>query len=229
MSTRSTALVLAILFHPAVASAHELWLERSGDELVLHYGHHGDRLAVAADRVRAMHCLDASGKRDVRASATVAPTELRVAARCEALSVTYDGGFWSLTPDGERNLPKSQIPDAVKSWASRQYAKWIDPRAPRARQPLGDELEIVPSEDLSRASTGDKVAVRVLHRGKPAAGATVSVGHKVIGETDSRGEVRLRIRSRQLETIAATLRRPLESVDADVLVLEANLSFEVAQ
>lgn len=227
-STRSLALALSLVA-PRLAVAHDLWVAREGGELVLRLGHEGQVVGIDASRVTTMRCVQDGAGRDLRSSASVTPQELRVAARCDALSARFDGGFWTLTPDGEKNLPKSQVPDAVRSWASRQFAKWIDARAPQASRPLGDELEIVPADDLSRAREGDKIAVRVLVDGKPAPGAIVSVGHKTIGETDRRGEVRLRIRSKSLETVGATVRRPLASRDADTLVLEATLSFEVAR
>lgn len=224
-------LALTLLLSPAAARAHELRLERQGPELVLRFGHAGESHDLAADRVRSVRCLEEAGPdapRELRASASVSARELRVAARCQAASAAFDGGFWSLTPDGEKNLPRTQVPDAVKSWASRQFAKWIDPGAAGARTPLGDALEILPGEDLPGARRGDKVTLRVLLEGAPASGAIITVAHKTIGETDSRGEVRLRIRSRDVETIGATLRRPIASAEAEVQVLEATLTFEVA-
>lgn len=223
-------LALTLILSPATARAHELRLERQGPELVLRFGHAGESHDLAADRVQNVRCLEegAAAPRELRSSATVSARELRVAARCQAASAAFDGGFWSLTPDGEKNLPRTQVPDAVKSWASRQFAKWIDPGAAGARAPLGDALEILPGEDLPGARRGDKVTIRVLLDGRPASGAIVTVAHRTIGETDSRGEVRLRIRSRDVETIGATLRRPIASAEAEVQVLEATLTFEVA-
>lgn len=223
-------LALTLLLTPAATRAHELRLERHGPELVLRFGHAGERHDLAADRVQSLRCREegAATPRELRASATVSAQELRVSARCQAASAAFDGGFWSLTPDGEKNLPRTQVPGAVRSWASRQFAKWIDPGTPGASAPLGDALEILPGEGLTRARRGDKVTLRVLFEGRPASGAIVTVAHKTIGETDDRGEVRLRIRSRDVETIGATLRRPNASPEAEEQVLEATLTFEVA-
>ena len=118
-----------------------------------------------------------------------------MAARCGAASAVLDGGTWSLTPDGEVNRPRSQVPQAVKAWESRQYAKWVDPSSPGAAAVLGDELELVPVTDLARAHQGDKVTVRLLHLGQPAAGAVVAIDHKPLGETDAAGEARIRVRA----------------------------------
>ena len=147
----------------------------------------------------------------------------------KAISALLDGGYTSLTPDGEKPLPRTQVPDAVKAWASRQFAKWVDARSPAARSPVGDELEIVPVTDLAAARAGDKIAIRVLLGGKPAPGALVAVGHRVIGETDREGVTRLRLRDPGAQSISTSVRRPLSTPEADSLVLEASLGFEVGK
>jgi nickel transport protein len=231
MQRFAAVLALSIGAAPLPALAHDFWFERDGDAFVLRYGHRGGEvLAIDAAKVKTIRCADgAAAPRELRATAAVSTKELRVAARCEVVSALHDGGYWSLTPDGEKNLPKTQVPDAVKSWASRQFAKWVDAANSRSRQPVGDELEIVPVSDLSRVHEGDKATFRVLFSGKPVSGAVVAVDHKVIGDTDSAGEVRLKVRSRSFETITTSLRRPLASPEADAVVLEASLSFEVAK
>jgi uncharacterized GH25 family protein len=223
-------LACAALLLPALASAHDLWLERAGDGLVLRYGHRGgELLAIDRAKVKAVRCLDQGATRDLLGAASFAPEEVRLAAKCGAASASFDGGFYSLTPDGEVNKPKNQVPDAVKAWASRQYAKWVDPASPGAGATLGDELELVPVSDLSKARLGDKVTVRLLLGGKPAPNAIVSIDHKPLAETDSAGEARIKVRAPAFETISATLRQKVASPEADALVLEASLSFEVAR
>jgi uncharacterized GH25 family protein len=143
------------------------------------------------------------------------------------VSVFEDGGTWSLTPDGEVNLPRTRVKDAVKAWTSRQWAKWVDARSPRAGEPLGDELELVPVTSLAKAREGDKITVRVLSGGKPVRDAVVAIGHRPIGDTDSKGEVRLRLRSAGVESISTSLRRARATPEADADVLEATLTFEV--
>ncbi|MGC4121487.1 MAG: DUF4198 domain-containing protein [Myxococcales bacterium] len=228
---RCLLLAAVVLAFPSRVLAHELWIERQSGQFVLQGGHQGEKpLPLDRAKVKALRC--ASGKelpKDLLAAAVAEPTRLAVAATCGAISAFVDGGFYSLTPDGEKNLPKSQVPDAVKAWQSRQYAKWVDPRSPVAARPLGDELEIVPVSDLSKAKKDDKATFRVLLDGKPVAGAVLAIDHKALGETDSAGEVRVKLRAAELECVSATLRRPLKSADADQLVLEASLAFEVAK
>lgn len=228
---RPLLVFVASLAFPSLALAHDLWIERAGPQFALQYGHRGEKaLPLDKARVKALRCASGTGApKDVLASAVAEPARLTVAAACGAVSASVDNGFFSLTPDGEKNLPKSQVPDAVKAWQSRQYAKWVDPRSPAASRPVGDELEIVPVSDLSKARKDDKATFRVLLDGKPASGAVLSIDHKPLGETDSAGEVRVKLRASTLECVSATLRRPVKSADADQLVLEASLAFEVAQ
>lgn len=224
-------LAAALLLAPALAAAHDFWVERAGDGFLARYGHRGgELLPIDAARVKAIRCDDGTGApRDVRAAARLAPTEVRFAATCAVVSVFDDGGYWSLTPDGEVNLPRSQAKDVVRSWASRQYAKWVDVRSPRAAAVLGDELELVPVTDLAKARAGDKVTVRVLSAGRPLPGAVVAIDHHALGESDSKGEVRVRLRGAGVQSIDASIRRPRVTPEADAEVLEASLTFEVAR
>lgn len=216
---------------PAVAAAHDFWLERAVEGFLIRYGHRGgELLAIDAAKVKAIRCGDgASAPRDLVSLATFAPQEVRVAASCTVLTVFHDGGYWSLTPDGEVNLPRNRAEGVVRSWASRQYAKWVDARSPRAGAVLGDELEIVPVTDLSKAHQGDKITVRVLSAGEPVRNAVVAIDHRPLGETDSKGEVRLRLRTPGVESITTSIRRARVTPEADAEVLEASLTFEVAK
>jgi len=223
--------VLAVLLLPGTALAHDLWLASEGDGYLLQYGHRGgELLPLNAAKLKTIHCRQKGGAmKDLALRAGTPPTALQIPGKCEAVTAFLYGGFYSLTPDGEKNQPRSQVPDAVRSWESRQYAKWIDVHAQSATAPLGEEFEIVPASDLARAKQGDKATFRILLHGKPAAGVALAMDHKVLGESDSKGEVRVRIRGAAFESVVASLRQPLQSPDADTVVYEASLSFEVAR
>ncbi len=224
-------LAVAWLALPLAARAHDLWLEPQGENLVLRYGHRGgDLLDLDGSRVRTLLCRKGgAGATDVRGAARTGPRELRTASRCDVASAFLDGGFWSLTPDGEKNLPRNQVPDAVRSWQSRQWAKWVDVRSASAGVPLGEEFEIVPVGDLSRIRPGDKATFRVLWQGRPVTGAVLAVDHRPLGETDAAGECRVKVRAADVESVTATLKRPLGTPEADTLVAEASLTFEVGR
>jgi uncharacterized GH25 family protein len=225
------AVISAVLACEGAASAHDLWVEHQDGAFVLRYGHRGgEALALPGAKIKTFVCRPAKGAaRDLVASAKIEPKQMSIAGACAVVSAFLDGGFWSLTPDGEKNLPRNQVPDAVKAWRSRQFAKWVDVRSPLAGQPLGDEFEIVPVGDLAKAKTGDKASFRVLLAGKPLSGATLAINHKPLGETDDRGEVRVKIRAQDVESVSVSFRRPVKSPEADNEVFEASLSFEVAR
>jgi uncharacterized GH25 family protein len=223
--------VAALVAVPALAAAHDFWVEQTPEGLLVRYGHRGAAvLAIDAAKVKEIRCVAPSGaQKDVVATARFAPKEVRVAESCEVVSVFHDGGYWSLTPDGDVNLPKTKAQSVVKSWASRQFAKWVDAKSPRAGVVLGDELELVPVTNLAKAHEGDKVTLRVLSAGQPVPNAVVAIDHRPIGETDSKGEVRLRVRTAGIESISTSIRRPHVTPEADAEVLEASLTFEVGK
>ncbi len=223
--------VLAVSTWTRPGLAHDLWMERGAGGFILRYGHHGGAvLRLAAEKVKTLTCGKDKGRAEnLRAQAVVTPKAMSLQASCARVSAFLDGGFYSLTPDGEKNLPKHQAPDAVKSWRSQQFAKWIDVRSPLAGVPLGDAFEIVPVTDLTKVKTGDKATFRVLLAGQPLAGAVLAIDHKPLGESDDRGEARIRIRAPDVEQVSASFRRPVHSPEADHEVFEASLTFEVAR
>jgi nickel transport protein len=224
------AALLGLLLTPGLALAHDFWLEPANDGLILRYGHRGvELLAIEAGKVKAIRCIDKGIAKDVLSSATFTPREVRVSAHCDAASAFYYGGFFSLTPDGEVPLPKNEARHAVKAWESKQFAKWVDSLSNQADSILGDEFEMVPVSDIAHAHQGDKISVRVLLQGKPVSGAIVAIDDKPIGETDSAGETRVRIRASDIELISASLRRSVSTPEADAVVFEASLSFAVAK
>lgn len=233
MMTRSARLgaVLAVLAISGQAMAHDFWVERQASAFVLRYGHRGGTaLPLDAAKVRSLVCRRDKGRPESLLGAAVASAnQLSVTATCTVVSAFLDGGFYSLTPDGEKSLPKSKVPDAVKAWRSKQFAKWLDVRAPFSSEAQGDELEIVPVTELRKVKSGDKATFRVLLDGKPLSGAVLSIGHKSLGETDDQGEVRVRIRSSDVESVSVSYRRPIQSPDADSELFEASLTFEVAK
>ncbi len=222
-------MVVALVLLPSLAHAHDFWFEHEGDAFVLQYGHRGGKvLAIEAAKLKSIRCLPRGGaSKEVLPQAVFSPTTVTIRASCEAVSAFYHGGYWSKTPDGDKNLPKNRAGDAVSSWESMQFAKWVNARNAAASAPLGDLLEIVPVTDLSGVKQGDKVTVRVLLQGKPVSSAIASMDHKPLGETDGAGQVRLRVRASTLETISVSIKRPLARPEADQQVLEASLSFEV--
>src|SRR5512133_1071958 len=95
---------------PALARAHDFWVERRADGFVLRQGHRGGTaLPLDAAKLRRLTCRKDTGPaEELLRSATVTTNEVAVMARCAVLTAQLDGGYWSLTPDGEKNLPKNR-------------------------------------------------------------------------------------------------------------------------
>jgi uncharacterized GH25 family protein len=115
----------------------------------------------------------------------------------------------------------------VKSWESREFVKYVDVSAAGASRPTGDQIEIVPATDLAKVREGNKVTFRILVNGTPAAGAVVARDHNPVGETDSAGEVRLKVKAAGLQVIDATVKKKIDAPEADSQVLTATIVFEV--
>jgi nickel transport protein len=232
MTDRTLHLVTAFLgisLSAVTAQAHDFWLERQEGQFILRYGHHGgEALPLDAGKIKMLTCRNDKGKsQNVLKSATLTPKQLNYTGVCTSISALHDGGTWSLTPDGEKNLPKNQVPEAIKAWRSKQFAKWVNIHSPLAGKPQGDDFEIVPVTDLAKVKAGDKATFRVLLAGQPQSGATLAIDHKPLGETDDKGEVRIKIRGKEMESVSATYRRAIKSTEADSEVFEASLTFEV--
>jgi uncharacterized GH25 family protein len=233
MTVRKSLFVsmLSLLTWSTDALAHDFWLEPEDGAFLLRYGHRGhEALPLEASKLQTLMCRKDSGvPQNLVKSAVAAPRQISLKASCTLLSAFFDGGFWSLTPDGEKNLPKNKVPDAVKSWRSKQFAKWVDSHAPSANQPLGDEIEIVPVTDLAKVKTGSRATFRVLFAGKPLSGATLAIDHKPLAETDDQGQARISIRGHGREAVSVSYRRTVKTAEADSEIFEASLTFEVAQ
>lgn len=211
--------------------AHDFWITQEKPQFLLHHGHPGGlALAIDEKKIKTIKCWGTSGKiENVLPQTTFTQMEVRIKGTCLVISSFHDGGFYSLTPDGEKNLPKNQVANVVKSWRSKQYAKWLDRASPQQKTVLGDEFEIVPVTDLALVHEGDKATFQVLLQGKPIPKATFAIDHKPLGETNDVGQVRIRIRGNGLQIVSASFRRPLNSPEADSEIFESSLSFEVTK
>lgn len=122
------ALLVALLWaSPGVA--HDLWLEREGDDFLLHYGHlhstHAGegRLVYAPGMVREVRCTDAQGVPRDAPRGTAYP--VRISGRCAGLHVVVSSGFWSRTTQGLLNQPAAELAGVLRSWESIEGVKWL--------------------------------------------------------------------------------------------------------
>lgn len=224
-------LILAGLACIPLAQAHDLWLEKSGKHLTLYQGHRqsahagAETLDYGKHFVTAATCLDARGaKRPLAVAGTVPWT---ASGDCAALQIEMSSGYWSKTPWETRNVPKTEVTGAMKSWLSKDSLKRLEQWSVPFAQPLGDGLEIVPTSDPFMLKPDDKLVVRVFLAGKPHANVPVAYHGDTRGATDPDGRIAIRLRHGGVQLISASVEIPLKDGKADVEVRAATLQFEL--
>jgi nickel transport protein len=227
---RLSASLLILLAFPAFA--HDLWLEREASRLTLYQGHkystHGGAEAIPYDAnfVKEALCLEASGRAKPLVASKTVPWQ-STATDCAATRVAVSSGYWTKTPWETKNVPKSEVSGAIKSWLSEESVKRIDRWAPGADRPLSAGLEITPTVDPLSIKPGDKLVVLVTENRLPKAGVPVAYGGDTRGATGEDGRIAIRLRQGGMQLIAASVETPLNDGKADIAIRSAILQFEL--
>jgi nickel transport protein len=228
-----TLLLMAFLVLAGQAQAHDLWLEREGEGLVLHYGHkHAGHEGVAfmeyqPEWVREALCFDAAGGELAFHSPTGHP--YRIPRECAVACVLSSSGHWTKTPYGTENVPRAEARMPIKSWLSFDSVKRIDRWSAELAKPLTRWLEMTPLNDPASVREGKKVRLLVSFDGQPAEGVVVSYDGRPRGTTGRDGRINIRLRHGGFQVIQASLALPDASGKADEIVHSANLNFEVPE
>ncbi len=216
---------------PMLVQAHDLWVERQGMELILQYGHERSghagarRLEYRPDRVRQALCFDAEGQALRAEVGRAYPVTLK--GPCAASFFLYDSGYWSKTPYGTKNLPRTETDAVLDSWLAVESVKRLDEWGSALTRPLTQELEIVPQDNPLRLKAGDKLRLTVTLDGKPVAGATVAYFGHPRGVSGADGQVNVRLLQGGFQLVQASLTLPLADGKADRLVQTTALQFEI--
>jgi nickel transport protein len=227
---RVHALLLLLPALPALA--HDLWLERETAGVTLYQGHrystHGgaETIPYEANFVKEALCLEASGRSKPLAPAKTVPWRTAT-ADCAAIRIAASSGYWTKTPWETKNVPKTGISGAVRSWLSEESVKRIDRWVPGADRALSDGLEITPTIDPLTLKPGDKLVVLVTDNRQPKAGVPVAYGGETRGATGEDGRIAIRLRQGGMQLIAASVETPLADGKADVAIRSAILQFEL--
>jgi nickel transport protein len=222
-------ILLGILALPA--SAHDLWIERNGDLHTLAYGHErsgheGERkLEYKPDSVKQALCFNADGQEIKAGKALTYPATLK--GNCSASWFLTSSGYWSKTPYGTKNLPKTEAGAVIDSWLSIEGVKRIDQWDDGLSRSLTQELELVPQGNPLLLKPGGKLHLRAYYQGKPVAGVTVAYFGKPRGITDKEGNVNIRLQNAGFQLIQASIELPLNDGKADKAVHASSLQFEL--
>jgi nickel transport protein len=148
--------------------AHDLWIERDGLLHTLSYGHErsghegAKRLEYQSETVLQAVCISASGREMKADHGKSYPVTLK--GDCAASWFLVSSGYWSKTPYGTKNLPKSEAGAVMDSWLSVEAVKRIDRWSEALTRPLGKELELVPVGNPLTLNAGDKLRLRAFHQ-----------------------------------------------------------------
>lgn len=215
---------------PALALAHDAWLEPAGKGFVVQYGHKGQADPYKPEKVRELQLLDASGQ-PLASHRRVEGEQVFVTAPASPAMATllFDNGFWSRvsmdTPS--KNLPKNELPGAISGSHSLKTHKLVLQWGPVVTRPQGQRLEIVPQAPQQPAA-GSTLPVQVLWDGKPLASARLRRAEleKDPGvQTDAQGKAALPVAAgRQMLLVSHSVDLPGDP-RADRASWSANLVF----
>ncbi|MPZ41625.1 MAG: DUF4198 domain-containing protein [Rhizobiales bacterium] len=234
--------IVTVMASADSSSAHDLWLTFTGSasarQVVLNYGHPGDRPPALAEKVVDLTLISDKDRKSlfkgltfaVVRGAPVAISQPFADTGRELVTAIYDNGLWSKGADGEyRNALRTAVPGATEGMWSRKFAKAITGSGAPFDAILGHPLEIVPLTDPA-AARGATLRVRVLFEGKPVPNVKLERSHgrnASLVETDSEGIAVVAIAGAGEYTLSASHRKSPSSVPAfaDVDLFGATYSF----
>jgi nickel transport protein len=174
----------------SASSAHDLWLTFTGNtsarQVVLNYGHPGDRPPALADKVVELTLIAGEERTSlfkglsfaVVRGAPVAVSQPFTDNGRQLIAAVYDNGFWAKGGDGEyHNALRTFVPGATEGMWSRKFAKAVTGAGAPFDRVLGHALEIVPLTDPAAASPNSTLRVRVLFDGKPLPKAKLEIAY----------------------------------------------------
>jgi nickel transport protein len=213
-------------------SAHDVWIEKKGNEFVVLYGHRDKHDPYDPSKIKEVMAYDSNGNpitvEVIRQKDTAL---LSPKGKASAITLFFDNGYWVKTTDGWKNISKRdakgmQLVEPARH--SLKYAKILIQWAERFTKPLGMKLEIVPTKNPFLLKKGEYLLVTVFYEGKPLEGAKIETGyHKELAKTDKNGMASVPVES-GINVIVANHLVPIkDNPNADIISLSSTLTFEV--
>jgi uncharacterized GH25 family protein len=231
---------LAFLFPLAhtitLSHAHGIWFAQRSGEMALIYGHGAEDLDMIRrfDKVTTIAAFDGAG---APLKTALKKTDHLVIADMQAkpaiLAAVLDNGYWSKGPDDKWvNKGKDEVPGAKESGRYVKFTVFIKGPLTQPVPPLpGQVLQIVPVSAKLPHHMNEAMTVRVLHNGKPVAGAKVIRDYVTDPDqkpqlTGKDGTVIFRVRNQGLNVVGAAYESaPDDPAKAGKLGLYATLAF----
>lgn len=231
MNKRLVIFLLLLLSASSNVFSHDAWIERKDGQFIVVYGHGSTKETYDTEKVKEVRAYDTDGKTvQVKVKKEGYPVVITTHGNASLIFLYFDNGFWSKTPDGYKNKPKKDVPDAMETSHSIKYSKAILRWSDKFSRPLGVRMEIVPLKNPLLLKAGDVLPVKVFLDGKPLEGASVNAGgyHTDDLKTDKNGIAHVRIERPGHQIITAKTKIPLkDNPNADILSLSASITFEV--
>lgn len=225
------ALVFIISFD---AFAHDVWIEKRGNEFVVLYGHKDKQDPYDPSKIKEVLAYDSQGNPlPVKVIKQKDGASLSIKKQPFVITLFFDNGYWVKTTDGFKNISKReaeakgmQLVEPARY--SLKYNKSLIQWAEICTKPLGMKFEIVPKKNPFSLKKGENLYITVLYEGKPLEGAKIETwDHKELTKTDKNGMASVPVES-GINVIVAKHFLPLkDNPNADVLSLSTTLTFEV--
>jgi len=208
---------LFLAWMPTLLFSHDMWIDKT-PHYTFYYGHlipkqgESKTLKHNPNYLSKAICLT---KNPIR-------SDLKT---CDIYTVIYHSGYWTKTPFGTKNLPKTEVKYPLKSWESRDTITYIERYVPT--HPLKNELTLLPIAPFHHLKKGDKITLEVRYQGHPIPNVPVAYFGHTRGLSDEQGHINIRLRTEGLQQLTATYTAPLKSPKADHRVLNATLNFRI--
>ncbi|OOF86042.1 hypothetical protein BKG93_03570 [Rodentibacter ratti] len=165
---------LAALFALSMANAHNVWLEptSSQGEYVMKFGH-TETESYPQHKIQSFQVLNSQGKLTAL-DYKFKEGEAYIMPKASIVFMAFNNGVWSKLPSGKYvEKTKREAPSAEFTTNPMKLGKAILKWDEQSFNAHNVAYELIPQE---KAEAGKKLAILVLHNGKPLQGIKVGVG-----------------------------------------------------
>jgi len=211
MRLSKNLIAASLILSSTLVSAHGIWLEQRRGNIDVVYGHGASDDAYKTSKFHGAQAYDEQGNFvAVDIIHLDDYVRLRPHKKAAVIAAVLNNGKYSEMPDGSwLNHGRTQAPNAKVSMQAWKYS--LNILRPNATLPELDQLKvaIIPEVDPLSLKPGDKLPVKVLVDGKPAAGVAIIPDYRAAssvteGKTDANGRAQVTILNNGLNVIGVS-------------------------